>query len=64
MAPPVEYLDGPSLVMPRPEHELNHSAPDSTSESTALAVRLGDPAYAARLKDFVGHLWYGRATPA
>lgn len=63
MAPPVEYLDGPSLVMPRPERDLVATS-DANAEGTALTVGWHDPSAAARIRELVGSLWYGRATPA
>lgn len=62
MAPSVEYLDGPSNVMPRPD--LEHAAAHHDANSTALVLSWQEPAFATRIKDIVGSIWYGRATPA
>lgn len=63
MAPTEEYLDGPSNVMPRPDIEfLAASALRETS--TELTVTWSDASTATRLREYVGNLWYGRATPA
>lgn len=65
MAPSPEDLDGPSNVMPRPIDELERFA--STTQTTtggAVALRWQEPPITARMKGFIGNLWYGRATPA
>lgn len=63
MAPTVEYLDGPSQVMPRPESDFLAEQPDR-SASTALTVGWTDVASTTRIRELFGNLWYGRATPA
>lgn len=64
MAPTIEYLDGPSNVMPRPDADFRYATYDQNATSTALTLRWQDPGVTARIKDLVGHYWYGRATPA
>ncbi len=62
MAPAAEDLDGVDSVMPRADLEL--AAREHQRAGTALAVSWQEPALTARIKDLVGSLWYGRATPA
>lgn len=64
MAPTEEYLDGPSHVMPRPDSDLICASQDRFATSTALTVRWQDAGLTARVRDLVGNVWYGRATPA
>ncbi len=63
MAPTEEYLDGPSHVMPRPESDFLTAQAERTT-STELSVSWTEVPTAARLRELVGNLWYGRATPA
>lgn len=63
MAPTVEYLDGPSGVMPRPKVNFSEHVGAPTG-STALTVSWQEPARTQRFRELVGSFWYGRATPA
>ena len=63
MAPTEEYLDGPSNVMPRPQSDF-FSATVERNTGNELTVTWLDVSNTARLRAFVGNLWYGRATPA
>lgn len=63
MAPTEEYLDGPSHVMPRPQSDFMAANVDHAA-STELTLSWSDVSNASRLRELVGSLWYGRATPA
>lgn len=63
MAPTEEYLDGPSHVMPRPESDFL-AMTAAPAKGTELSVGWVDASTTARLREYVGNLWYGRATPA
>lgn len=63
MAPTEEYLDGPSHVMPRPQSDFLAVDVDQAA-SRELTLGWSDVSNATRLRELVGSLWYGRATPA